>query len=263
MCHIKKTGADWIIRAAKFNRNVFDRSGQRVSLKVACEDVTPLGTYQLHLPSRQGVKARTAKIEVSTTSITFPLPHLKTKWVKECGIESLPINVVIVQEVDAAKDVTPIRWVLLTSLPVSTFDDAWQVIEDYEHRWLIEEYHKVQKTGCAIERRGLRTASRLEPLVGLIGVVSVRLLQLKLVGRNQPKLKAKNHVPQHWLKCLKLKRPKVKLTDLTVYDFFRELAKLGGFLGRKGDGEPGWQTIWRGYQKLQSLLDAMHLTGQL
>jgi len=48
---------------------------------------------------------------------------------------------------------------------------------------------------------------------------------------------------------------------MTVYEFFRELAKLSGFLGRKGGGEPGWQTVWRGFQKLQLLLDSMRLAG--
>ncbi len=47
----------------------------------------------------------------------------------------------------------------------------------------------------------------------------------------------------------------LQMTGLTVYGFFRELAKLGGFLARTGDGEPGWQTIWRGFRKMQSLLD--------
>jgi hypothetical protein len=70
---------------------------------------------------------------------------------------------------------------------------------------------------------------------------------MKHVGRNQPTAKAKTHVPSQWLKCLKLVRSKLKISDMTVYDFFRELAKLGGFLGRKHDGEPGWQTTWRGY----------------
>ena len=69
-------------------------------------------------------------------------------------------------------------------------------------------------------------------------------------------------VPSAWLKCLKLVRPKVKITEMTVYEFFRELAKLGGFLGRKCDGEPGWQTVWHGYQKLHMLLDGMRLAGE-
>ena len=189
--------------------------------------------------------------------MTFPRPSQYSKWVGKCGIEQLTMNVVVVQEEKAPKGVAPIRWVLLTSLPVETFDDAWQVIEDYENRWLVEEYHKVIKTGCSNEKHSLRTADRTEPLIGLIGILGIRLFQLKLVGRNQPEAKAKTHVPAHWLKCMKAARPKMKLTNLTVYAFFRELAKMGGFLGRTGDGEPGWQTIWRGYQKLHMLLDGI------
>lgn len=94
------------------------------------------------------------------------------------------IHVVVVQEVDAPKGVKPIYWVLLTSLPVETFEDAWQVIEDYENRWLVKEYHKVIKSACVIEQHALRTAARLEPLIGLISVIGIRLFQLKLIGRN-------------------------------------------------------------------------------
>ena len=173
------------------------------------------------------------------------------------------MNVVIVQESNPPAGVTPVYWVLLTSLPVQSFDDAWQVIEDYEHRWLIEEYHKVIKTGCNIEGPALRTAGRLEPFIGLISVIGIRLFQMKLLGRSQRTPQAKTHVPGSWLKCLKLARPKVKFTDMTVYEFFRELAKMGGFLGRKHDGEPGWQTVWEGFKKLQSLLAGLRLAGAI
>lgn len=70
-------------------------------------------------------------------------------------------------------------------------------------------------------------------------------------------------MPGSWLRALKLARPKINLAGMSVYQFFREIAKLGGFLGRKHDGEPGWQTIWRGYQKLRSLLDAMKILGAI
>ena len=142
---------------------------------------------------------------------------------------------------------------------MGTFEDAWQVISDYENRWLVEEYHKVLKTGCSVEMHALRTADRLEPLIGLISVIGIRLFQSKLIGRSQPEAKAATHVPSAWLKGLKLLRPKLKITDMSVYTFFRELAKLGGFLDRKGDGEPGWQTIWHGYQRLQAILERMRL----
>lgn len=263
MCHIRLKNCDWIIRAAKLQRNVICENGEKMPLRNAIEDARVVGYYELNLRSRPGVKARTAQIEVSVTRVTFPRPRHHSKWAKQCGVKELSMNVVVIQEVSGTDRVTPIRWVLLTSLPVDTFDDAWQVIEDYENRWLIEEYHKVLKTGCSIEVHALRTADRLEPLMGLISVIGTRLFQLKLVGRSQKEAKANTHVPAAWLKCLKLVRPKLAITGMTVYTFFREIAKLGGFLGRKGDGEPGWQTVWHGYKKLQSLLDGMRLVGAI
>ena len=203
--------------------------------------------------------ARTAKIKVSVTQVTLPRPRVASKYVKESGINSIETNVVIVQEVDPPKGVKPIQWVLLTSLAVRTFAQAWQVIEDYENRWLVEEYHKVIKTGCSIERHALRTKERLEALTGLIAVVGVRLLQLKTISKHQPEAKAKNRVPSMWLKALTALKPKLKSTNLTVYEFFREIAKLGGFLARKHDGEPGWQTVWRGFKKLQLIAQGMQL----
>lgn len=263
MCRIQKTGCDWIIRAAKLNRRVIDEQGQKRYLSEVIQDGKYLGSYDLYLRSRPGVKARKAHIKVSVARVTFPKPQHCSPWLRGCDISELTMNVVIVQESNPPAGVTPVYWVLLTSLPVQSFDDAWQVIEDYEHRWLIEEYHKVIKTGCNIEGPALRTAGRLEPLIGLISVIGIRLFQMKLLGRSQRTAQAKTHVPGSWLKCLKLARPKVKLTDMTVYEFFRELAKMGGFLGRKHDGEPGWQTVWEGFKKLQSLLAGLRLAGAI
>ncbi|WP_436714460.1 IS4 family transposase [Roseiconus lacunae] len=262
ICHIKQTGDDWVIRASKLNRRVIDRNGQTRSLKEATEEGDVLGSYDLNLRSRPGVAARTAKIEVSSTSVTFPRPSQFSTWVRESGINDLSMNVVVVQEVDPPEGIKPIKWVLLTSLPTATFEQAWQVIEDYENRWLIEEYHKVLKTGCGIEKHALQTAGRTEALVGLISVIGTRLFQLKLIGRNQPKALASTHVLPHWLRCMQAARPKLQGRSLTVYEFFRELAKMGGFIGRKGDGEPGWMTIWRGYRELTLLLDGMRLAEQ-
>lgn len=259
MCHIHLSGNDWVIRAGQLQRIVINSAGERVKLCEALESSQRLGGYELKLRSRPGVAARTAQMEVSTVKVTYPQPQHVSPWVKQSGIQELETNVVIVQEVNAPQGVTPIRWVLLTSLPVNTFEEAMQVVGDYEHRWLIEEYHKVMKTGCGLEQHALRTANRLEPLVALISIVGVRLFQMKLVGRNQPKRLARTHVPTRWLECLQKARPKTRKSNLTVYEFFREMAKLGGFLGRSHDGEPGWQTIWKGYQKLMLLLQGMEL----
>lgn len=261
MCRIRQTGCDWVIRAAQLNRKVIDERAEKRYLSEVIQDAEFLGSYELHLRSRQGVAARTAQIDVSMARVTLQKPRQRNMWLRQCDIAELTMNVVIVQESNAPEGVSPVCWVLLTSLSVESFNDAWQVIEDYENRWLIEEYHKVIKTGCNIEGPALRTTERLEPLIGLISVIGIRLFQMKLLGRSQHEAQAKTHIPSSWLKCLKLARPKLKLTGMTVYKFFRELAKLGGFLGRKHDGEPGWQTVWRGFQKMQSLLAGLRLAG--
>ena len=134
LCHIIKNRCDWVIRAAKMNRKVLDQRGKQVKLSEAIEQAKELGTYELHLRTRPGQAARIAQIRVSTTRVALPRPVHSSQYVKTCGISQVESNVVIVQEVQTPAGVTPIRWVLLTSLPVATFEDAWQVIADYEKR---------------------------------------------------------------------------------------------------------------------------------
>jgi hypothetical protein len=258
LCHVVQSKCDWVIRASKLNREIH-RNGTRMTMEDAVSDSELIGCYDLHLRARPGVAARVASLQIRSTRVTLPQPKLKSLIVKSCGIESIETNLLEVEEVNAPKDVTPIRWVLITSLPVDTLDAAWAAIGYYEKRWLIEEYHKVLKTGCSVERHSLRTAERLEPLIGLISVIGVRLLSLKTICRHEPEAKAQDRVPGLWLKVLLLMKPKLAKKELTVYEFFRGLAKLGGFLGRKHDGDPGWQTIWNGYQILHSRIEGIKL----
>ena len=89
--------------------------------------------------------------------------------------------------------------------------------------------------------------------MGLTSVIAVRLLQLKSLARTNPEVPAQRVVPRVWLQMLKLARRGLnRVHDLTVGQFYREVAKLGGFLGRKSDGQPGWITIWRGWEKLNT-----------
>jgi hypothetical protein len=95
----------------------------------------------------------------------------------------------------------------------------------------------------------------LEAFVGLTSVVAVRLLQLKSLARTNPEVPAQRVVPRVWLQMLKLARKGLnRVHDLTVGQFYREIAKLGGFLARKNDGNPGWITIWRGWEKLNAFV---------
>jgi hypothetical protein len=143
---------------------------------------------------------------------------------------------------------------LLCSEEVRNFAVAWQMLEHYEKRWLIEEFHKALKSGCRLEERQYEAAQRLEAVTGMLSVLAVRLLQLKTIARDEPQRPAQQVVPLCWIRMLHALRKRPPKAPWTVRDFYRELAKLGGFLGRKSDGEPGWMTLWRGFEKLHLCL---------
>jgi hypothetical protein len=146
---------------------------------------------------------------------------------------------------------------------VRDLGDALRVASFYEKRWLVEEYFKALKSGCRVTGRQLKTKGRLEAVVGLLSVVAVRLLQLKAHARTEPDRPADEVVPPRYVNLLKLVRGLNRTTSLTVGRFHRELAKLGGSLGRKHDGDPGWITIWRGWDKLQLMMRGADATADL
>lgn len=249
-CHLLQQRAGWVIRAAQLKRRVLDTDGRDRSLDEVVRAAPLQGTYELQVRANRDQPARTALIEVRRARLVMPRPQNGlSRYVHQSGVMEIPMWVVEAREVNPPPGVTALRWVLLTSEEVRGFDDAWRIIAWYEKRPLIEEYHKCLKTGCRVEERLYRSGERLAPVIGLLSVLAVRLLQLKMVARRQPEQPAAQVVPKEWLAAVPLllkKRRPLK----TVRDFFRGLAQLGGFLGRKGDGEPGWQTIWGGLEKL-------------
>ena len=263
-CHCRQQQADWVVRVTqKQRRAIVPGTGTVTTLQQYLQILPSRGGYELplraraarpkcgHKPARKAQPARVAQVEVRFGPLEVPFPKQKSPYLKR--LPSLPIAMWVVHavEVDPPKDMERVEWILLTSLPVARFDEAWRILEYYEKRWLIEEYHKALKTGCRIESRQLQSKEGLERITALLSVVAVRLLQLKSAARTTPAAPARNLVPLHWIKMLLAARKRSKLTvAMTIREFYREVAKLGGFLGRKYDGEPGWITIWRGWQKL-------------
>lgn len=246
-CHCRAQRTDWLIRAAQLHRAVEGEDGQRDSLRKTLDKQPLAGTYQLSLRATSQHVARTATLEVRYTKVTIRCPKRRTPYLRDIDFQELTQWVVEVSEAHPPKGVTRLNWVLWTSLPIHSLEDARQVISDYEQRWLIEEFHKAIKTGCRLEDRQYEEAASLEAVAGLSSVLAVRLLQLKTVAKSHPDLPATDIIPKIWIEMLSALRKK-KLT--TVRDFFRHLAGLGGFLMRKRDGEPGWITLWRGLDKL-------------
>jgi hypothetical protein len=145
-----------------------------------------------------------------------------------------------------------LEWLLFSTLPVADEAAAWEQVEWYACRWVIEEYHKCLKSGCAMEQRQLRSSDGLQSLLGFLAIIAVRLLQLRTLSRTSPTKRAQELVPVVMLRLLtsRLKKPP---GEVTLGEFWRSVAGLGGFIGRKSDGAPGWQTLWRGWQRLQDM----------
>jgi hypothetical protein len=272
-CHCLANGSGWVVRVQHLSRKIYPvdpsnaenhraNESQKLSDYVATLELT--GTYELNLRATKTSPPRTAKIEVRHGSIWVPRTTPCSPWVKQHGPRFIRMDVVDVREIGAPKNVEPLRWILLTESRVTTFEDAWTVIGHYEKRPLVEEYHKAAKTGCAMEERLYRKASRLERVVGILSILAARLVQLKSVARIEPDRPATKVAPKAWVKALCANQLQVfpKQTEkwnpdtLSTNDFFRGVAMMGGFLARKSDGEPGWITIWRGVKELLLKVEA-------
>lgn len=248
--HCVHQGSSWVIRAAQLTRKVRQSNGQMIKLNELLNSAPAIGSYQVYVAANRKQKQRWAQVDVRVAKVTLIRPRQgSTAFVKEHGYREIETNVVEVREANPPNNSEAVRWVLYTREPVSTFADAMQVIEHYEKRPIVEEYHKCVKTGLQVERRHYKSADRLEPVIGVVCIQAVRLLQLRDVSRKAPDTPARKIVPPQWLEVLGkvLTRPR---PIQTVKEFVRALASLGGFLGRKCDGEPGWMTIWRGLETL-------------
>lgn len=223
-----------------------------------------LGNAKFWARSRPNRDAGWVILSVSALPVTLLAPkNWPDKPHRKNRLRPEPIRcwAVRVWQINAPAGQEAIEWVLLTDQPVTSLKSALQVAYWYSCRWLIEEYHKCLKTGCRIEARQLEEAHRLQSLLGILAVVSVRLLQLKHQAKTNPTAKATSVVPENYVRTLaaSIKQPFRKMTART---FWIETARLGGFLARKGDGDPGWQTLWHGWQTLETMTFGFDLAHQ-
>ncbi len=245
-------GVDFIIRAFQ-DRRLVDQSHLRDALAQA----SVLAESTVEVRARGGQPARTAIVELRSVAVDLDGP-----WRPERGWQA-PLRgvwAVEVKEVHVPEGVKePLHWVLLTSLACGRLARVKRVVGRYTARWWVEEYHKALKTGAGAEESQMEKADRLEPLIAVLAVVAVRLLGTKLLARSRPDSKeaAESFGPE-MLELLenKLGKPKGGWTNNNL---IVATARLGGFIGRKSDGMPGWQTIWRGWQRLMWMCEGAKL----
>jgi hypothetical protein len=211
-------------------------------------------------PARPGEPAqpgRETEVALAWAALTL-LPPAPGRARGEHRQEPLPVWALRAWEPQPPPGAKALEWFLLSNVPVATAVEAWERVDWYEQRWpTMEEYHKGQKTGCSIEGPQLTTTAALAPLIGVLSVVAWLLMYLRWAGRDEATAgeRAEGHVPRAWVSWLSRWRCGQERLDWTVREFYQALGRLGGHQGRKGDGPPGWQTLWKGWIKLRTVFD--------
>lgn len=218
------------------------------------------GRREVVVSARAGQPERKATVAVAFAPVLLCPPYLRRGDYEK---RPLPVWVVRVSEINPPAGVEPLEWILLTNRRVASVDDAWERVSWYECRWVIEEYHKAQKTGCAIEELQFTSSQALEPMIALLSVVAVTLLNLREASRrpDAQERRATDLVDARYVAVLSGWRYKKARMDLSVHDFFYALARLGGHQNRKRDHRPGWLILWRGWMALQHMLDGAEAVG--
>jgi hypothetical protein len=199
-------------------------------------------------PTRhQPRSARMAKLGFSAVALTILRPDHE----RDPLPPSLTLNVIRVFEVDAPADVEAVEWTLMTTEPIDTLDQVAVAVDEYRARWVIEEFFKALKTGCAFEKRQLESAHALLNALAIFAPIAWHLLVLRQLGRDGSPLPASSVLNELQLRIL---RRKTKLGEApTIREVMLAVAQLGGHI--KNNGDPGWLVLGRGYEELLILED--------
>lgn len=208
------------------------------------------GNLELKVPRRGSQPARQALVEIRYAQVDLQAPQRKAQ------MPTVRLWAVLARETGAPAGIEPVEWMLLSTLPVTSFESALEKLRWYAGRWGIEVFHRVLKSGCQIETRQLAGADRLESCLGIDLVVAWRIYHLTKLGRETPHVPCTVYFEDHEWKALVAyvtQNPQPPSQPPSLREAVRMVASLGGFLGRKSDGEPGTQTTWLGLQRLDDL----------
>ena len=256
---------DAIVRAAHDRR----LEGEHPSLAQALAATPPVGRLTVTVSRTPEHPEREATLALCTTPVELP----PTTSYRSSRKDPVTLNAVAAYELNAPPEVRePIRWILFTTLPVADVEQAAAVVRWYALRWRIERFHYVLKNGCNIENLQLQTARHLENAIATYSIVAWRILWLTYEARENPDAPCTTVLSDLEWKALLLIPNKKKilkgvhapqsppsLSTAVIY-----IARLGGFLARKSDGEPGGKALWRGWRRLEdmvSMLEAAEVSG--
>ncbi len=251
----RRVGVDLLIRAGQ-DRRVTHPAARR--LWDALPHGTWAGTQTVRISARDGRPGRVAEVTIWFQKVTIQPPKSRTK-------EALaPVTVWAVWAVEEhpPAGAEALEWLLLTTVAVSSPSEALTILAWYAGRWGIDVWHKTLKSGCAIESRQLETADRLRRCLAVFSVIAWRVMFSTMLARAVPDVACTAVLDaDEWqaLDCHIHRTITLPRTPPSLRDVVRWIARLGGFQGRKGDGEPGVTVMWKGFQHLADLTSMYRL----
>lgn len=228
--------ADYLVRC-QHNRAL--PSGDKLWERLSQAPV--LGSVRFEMPSGRGRKARSVQQNIRAQQID----------IADGAGGQLSVTCVLAEETNPPAGSKPVLWRLLSNRPVHTLEEAVELIDWYRARWEIELFFLILKEGCRIEALQLGRVERIETALALYLVVAWRINRLMRLGRSLPELPADLLFEQdEWQAAYILNKKVVPKTVPQLNAVVRLIARLGGFLCRKGDGEPGAKTLWLGMRDI-------------
>ena len=225
---------------------------------LALQDIESISGHRI-IPKRAKRPARKAKLEIRFAQVTLKLPKTKKHLAKSNGLpEELTVWAIRAEEIECPNGIEPLQGLLITTLEVDTFEAAVEKLNWYTLRYWIEVYHRILKSGCKIEQRQLGDADRIESCLAIDMVVAWRIFYLTKLGRETPEAACTIFFEDAEWKALvayKIQNPRPPEKPPSLREAMHRVASLGGFLGRKSDGEPGAQALWLGLQRLDDLTE--------
>lgn len=230
-----------------------DRGDGPVLLHDRLRALPAQASWDVGVSGQPGRPARVAAVCAAAERARLRAPHVRRGRHGRGPVEAWAVRV---WEPSPPGGAEPLEWLLLTDQDVSDPAALRRAVGYYECRSVVEEFHKGMKTGAGVEKLQLQSRAGLEPLIALLSVVAVALLNLRVAARDEGAAQepARRHVPPSWVEVLSTWRHN-EVRDLTVREFTIALARLGGHLNRKSDGLPGWLTLWRGWERLHTMLE--------
>lgn len=254
-------GADLVVRQ-QHDRIVLDEAHDYFKVSEVLSLTETVGETEVEIPSNGSRLRRVATLAIKYSPVTLSAYGRGPKTTQIKHRHDLELFVVDLFETKAPKGLKPLHWRLFTTLQVKNCQDALKIVDYYRKRWTIELYFKALKTGTGVEKSELQSSENLQCHIALLSVIAWRIMWMTYLNRVEPEESAEKMLTSSEWKALWLLKHRRQIREgklkpippkkpPTIYEAVRWIAMQGGFLGRKGDKEPGLITIWRGWLTLQ------------